>query len=61
MRELSAQLLAAERVALEAEQAARVTSSYGTGMDSTSLRETSILTDTHGRHHNYLRISLTER
>lgn len=59
MRELSAQLVAAERVALEAEQAARVR--YGTGVDNTSLRETGMLTDTYGRHHNYLRISLTER
>ncbi|CAM9155376.1 unnamed protein product [Sphacelaria rigidula] len=59
MRQLSAQLAEAERVALDAERIARL--GDGSGMGTMSPHQHGMLTDTHGRHHNYLRISLTER
>lgn len=59
MRELSAQLANAERVALEAE--ATLASAAEGGVCRPVASNTSMLSDMHGRHHNYLRISLTER
>lgn len=59
MRELSAQLVEAEGVAVETEQAALA--SRGEDVRNASPRPMGMLSDTHGRHHNYLRISLTER
>lgn len=59
MRQLSNQLADAERVALEAE-AALATRTTGT-VRKAAGHEVSMLSDMHGRHHNYLRISLTER
>lgn len=59
MRQLSAQLADAERVALEAEAA--LASITEDGVRRPVAPTTSMLSDMHGRHHNYLRISLTER
>lgn len=59
MRQLSTQLADAERVAMDAE-AALASRTEGTTR-AHAAREASMLSDTHGRHHNYLRISLTER
>ena len=59
MRQLSAQLADAERFAFEAE-AALATRTAG-AVRKTAGHEVSMLSDMHGRHHNYLRISLTER
>ncbi|CBJ29460.1 conserved unknown protein [Ectocarpus siliculosus] len=59
MRQLAAQLADAERVAREAEtMLARRTEG---AVRPPPGHEHSMLSDTHGRHHNYLRISLTER
>lgn len=59
MRQLAAQLADAERVAREAETLlARRTEG---AVRPPPGHEHSMLSDTHGRHHNYLRISLTER
>lgn len=59
MRQLAAQLAEAGRVAAEAEAALPNAASGATRR--LADRETSMLSDMHGRHHNYLRISLTER
>lgn len=59
MRQLSAQLAEAERKAIDAARMARLAD--GTGVGSISPSHNGMLTDTYGRHHNYLRISLTER
>lgn len=59
MRQLAAQLADAERVAREAEASL---ASHANGVVRTPTgHENSMLSDMHGRHHNYLRISLTER
>ena len=59
MRQLAAQLAEAERVAREAEAtlAGRTDGVFRTPIG----HENNMLSDMHGRHHNYLRISLTER
>lgn len=64
MRQLAAQLAEAERVALEADEtiAAEGASRASTVSSDTHCNHNrSMLSDTYGRHHNYLRISLTER
>lgn len=58
MRQLSAQLADAERVAFEASATLKKLSK---GNIRRSGHGVSMLSDMHGRHHNYLRISLTER
>lgn len=59
MRQLAAQLAEAERIAQEAE-ATLASRAEGIGRTAPGL-ENNMLSDMHGRHHNYLRISLTER
>lgn len=59
MRQLAAQLADAERVAQEAE--ATLASRADGNSRTPTGHENSMLSDMHGRHHNYLRISLTER
>lgn len=59
MRQLAGQLADAERVAREAE--ATITSREDGNVRTPAVQENSMLSDMHGRHHNYLRISLTER
>lgn len=59
MRQLAAQLAEAERIAQEAE-ATLASRAEGIGGTAPGL-ENNMLSDMHGRHHNYLRISLTER
>eukprot|EP00904_Undaria_pinnatifida_P005026 jgi/Undpi1/1653/HiC_scaffold_11.g05043.m1 len=59
MRQLSAQLADAERVASDAEAA--LANRTNGAVRNTAGHEASMLSDMHGRHHNYLRISLTER
>lgn len=59
MRQLAGQLADAERVAREAE--ATLTSRADGVIRPLTVHENSMLSDMHGRHHNYLRISLTER
>lgn len=65
MRQLAAQLAEAERVAHEAEAtlASRTegVSRAPTGHENNNKNKSKMLSDMHGRHHNYLRISLTER
>lgn len=58
MRQLAAQLAEAERVAREAEA---TLASRTDGVFRTAIGHENMLSDMHGRHHNYLRISLTER
>ncbi len=59
MRQLATQLADAQRVAQEAE--ATLASRDGGVIRTPTRHENSMLSDMHGRHHNYLRISLTER
>ncbi|CAM9159213.1 unnamed protein product [Ascophyllum nodosum] len=54
MRKLAAELAEAERVAQEAE-------TKFANLKADASHKRSMLLDTHGRYHNYLRISLTER
>lgn len=59
MRQLAGQLADAERVARDA-QATLISRSEGT-LRTPAVHDNSMLSDMHGRRHNYLRISLTER
>lgn len=64
MRQLAAQLAEAERVGLEADKtiaAANASRTPTVSSDTRGSHQRSMLSDTYGRHHNYLRISLTER